>query len=442
MNRPVLWIILSGFLSTHAALSAVNPITVTFDSGNASFNASSSGTANYIVAVDPRVQPATANFNLSLVTAGTSSGLTATPITTGASACNNQAPVCGATFSLQPGNSCCLAFTLSAATPGTYSLQPQVSTTTAPAYSAKAPSALPILASGQTDVTVQNIYAQTLQSRVGYTFNEAAHWYPMLSPQSSWYWNSTWSSQQDPNTQGTASMAIAADGVMYQAVKGYNLNNQGQVISTPDGIHWDIHSFIFLQETDVGSTVVALYGDTLYVGTLSGAIVSSQIPNLSVWTQVTDTSLGPITALITDASGDLWVGTASGAVYTNQSGSFQSVANVPDNHPVLSLAVTTDANGHQILAASTIEPGPVTNSYYYDLNSPSPSWSSITVNGLSTGDTISVVASANNVLYAGSTQGNVYLLTPSSTSGTCSATQQADTLGDAIVVLTVTTGPL
>ena len=154
-------ILISSILLTYACLgfAVVNPITVTYSNGNTSFATGVTGSANYVVAVNPGVIPANVPLTFNLTSAGSSPGLTASQQTTGASPCTNVTTLCPATFSLSAGQSCCLAFSLTSDYAGSYSLQPSISTIPA-AYPAQAPSATPITVSvAQTSLTAPTNFA-------------------------------------------------------------------------------------------------------------------------------------------------------------------------------------------------------------------------------------------------------------------------------------------
>ena len=126
-----------------ACFAGINPITIVYNSGNPTFATSSSGSANYVVSLNPAVTPKGAALDFRLSNTGASSALIAQQRLTGASACTGVDTLCGSTFSLRAGDSCCLSFLLTSMTPGDFSLQPTVSTIPA-TYSGQATSKLPI----------------------------------------------------------------------------------------------------------------------------------------------------------------------------------------------------------------------------------------------------------------------------------------------------------
>ena len=161
-------ILISSILLTYACLgfAVVNPITVTYSNGNISFATGVTGSANYVVAVNPGVIPANVPLTFNLTSAGSSPGLTASQQTTGASPCTNVTTLCPATFSLSAGQSCCLAFSLTSNYAGSYSLQPSISTIPA-AYPAEAPSATPITVSvTQTSLTAPTNFALSVNCQL------------------------------------------------------------------------------------------------------------------------------------------------------------------------------------------------------------------------------------------------------------------------------------
>lgn len=130
--------------ASYTSFAAVNPVTVTYQGGTSSFSVGDTlGTANYVVAVSPNVRPNNVPLNFSLKTSNSSSGLSAVQQLSYPSPCSGVSTVCGNTFSLKAGESCCLAFSLSANQVGTYTMQPTISTTP-PAFSAQAPEPLTI----------------------------------------------------------------------------------------------------------------------------------------------------------------------------------------------------------------------------------------------------------------------------------------------------------
>lgn len=138
-----------GALLTHTCitLAAVNPVTVTYVGGTTDFSITTPGTANYAVMVNPHVTPSNIPLTYSLTSPGSSPGLTATQVTTGGipSSCTNNGinTLCGNTFALTAGQSCCLAFSLTSSIAGSHTLQPTINTTPG-TYPARAPQALPI----------------------------------------------------------------------------------------------------------------------------------------------------------------------------------------------------------------------------------------------------------------------------------------------------------
>lgn len=125
------------------SFAGVNPIEVTYNSGSTTFSTISSGTANYVVRVNQAVVPRDVSLVLHLDRSGATSGLVATQIMAGSSSCAGVDTLCGGTFALRSGESCCLALSLRSPTPGNYTLQPKVSTSPG-TYSAQAASGLPI----------------------------------------------------------------------------------------------------------------------------------------------------------------------------------------------------------------------------------------------------------------------------------------------------------
>lgn len=155
------------------SLAAVNPITVTFNNGTTDFPTSTAGTANYIVTVNAGVVPSNVPLTFSLTSAGSSAGLMATQLTSGASPCMGVSKLCANPFSLKAGENCCLAFSLTSTTAGSYTIQPSISTIPA-AYPAKALSALPINVTATPGTTALSISKSTLALSVKNTGLNAA----------------------------------------------------------------------------------------------------------------------------------------------------------------------------------------------------------------------------------------------------------------------------
>jgi hypothetical protein len=134
------------FLYSSLSLGAV-PITVTFNSGTTSFASNGSGTANYVVNVKGIVPPnVLLTFNSS---PNSSNGLTANQVSTGPSLCSGVNTVCSSpTFSLKANQSCCLQYALTSSNQGSYTQQPEVSSTPVNTYRAKALSSSSITVSG------------------------------------------------------------------------------------------------------------------------------------------------------------------------------------------------------------------------------------------------------------------------------------------------------
>lgn len=118
------------------AAGPVNPITVTFQDGTTTFVTGATGTASYLVSVDPSVTPPGYPLTMSV------NNLPdwATQITTGGTACTTAAATCGNLMSLSAGENCCLMLSLNGAnlTAGSYSIAPIVATTPKATYQGQA----------------------------------------------------------------------------------------------------------------------------------------------------------------------------------------------------------------------------------------------------------------------------------------------------------------
>ena len=285
-----------------------------------------------------------------------------------------------------------------------------------------------------------NIYAQTSNARVVYSFNNGSTWNSMINQQSSWYWNDYWGGY---NPVG-ASMALDADGAMYQAIQGWNKSaSSGQVITSSNGIGWSVMDVTFPGgDTLDASNVSAIYGNTLYVGTVNGYVLSADTSGGSWTTLNGGSALGiatGVSALITDGSGTVYAGLGTGAVYysNNPTSAWGQVSSAPSSNTIRSLAVT-NLNGQATLYASDSSG----NAYYSTNNNGVwAAWTQMTIN--CPADTLTVLAASNNVLYAGTNNGYVFTLTPSGVPNTWDAVQQSSSIdGSSITVLTVTQGPL
>ena len=289
-----------------------------------------------------------------------------------------------------------------------------------------------------------NIYAQTNNYREVYSFNNGSSWNPMINQQSSWCWNIFWGRWAPHAT--TASMAIDAQGVVYQAVQGRIKGASGQVIYSQDGMTWQIMNVVFSgADTSDVSNVAAIYSNTLYVGTVNGYIMSTADLG-GAWTQLNQGNVldaSGISTIITDASGTVYVGAGTGSVYYSttptQGSTWTQAANSPSpGNTITSLAIT-NTNGQSTWYASASD-----NNVYYSTNQGQTAWTQMTINWPAgdAGDYITVLSSSNNALYAGTNNGYVFTLTPSGTN-TWDATQQSASIdGTAITVLTTTPGTL
>lgn len=128
----------TSLMAVFMSFAGVNPVTVSYLSGITTFSTGSNGTANYVVAVNSNVMPPNTPLTFRLSSTGSSSAaFTASQIISGASPCSGISTLCNGTFSLSAGQRCCLAFTLTSPSVGSYSLQPTINTTP-PAYPAQA----------------------------------------------------------------------------------------------------------------------------------------------------------------------------------------------------------------------------------------------------------------------------------------------------------------
>jgi len=287
-----------------------------------------------------------------------------------------------------------------------------------------------------------NIYAQTYNARVVYSFNNGNTWNPMINQQSSWFWNAYWGDWA--SFTNTASMTIDAHGVMYQAVQGWNGGASGQVIYSQDGTTWNVMNVAFPgADTQDVSNVAAVYDNILYVGTVNGYLLSTPDQG-NTWVTLNQGNIldgSGISTLITDASGTVFAGAGTGSVYyaTTPSDTWNQAAFSPSpGNTITSLAIT-NTNGQSTWYASAAD-----GNVYYSVNQGQTAWTQMNINWPSTdsGDYINVLSASDNVLYAGTNNGYVFTLTPSGTN-TWNAVQQSTSIdGRPITVLTVTQGTL
>ena len=129
--------ILASSVQVCAGVIIVNPITVTFNGGHTSFAANGTGSANFVVSVHTGVIPPNTPLTFQLASPGSSRGIVATQVTSATTPlCSGVSNLCGTTFPLAAGQSCCLAFTLTSSAPGSYSLAPAIQTIPVPTYGA------------------------------------------------------------------------------------------------------------------------------------------------------------------------------------------------------------------------------------------------------------------------------------------------------------------
>jgi hypothetical protein len=284
-----------------------------------------------------------------------------------------------------------------------------------------------------------NIYAQTANYRIAYSFNNGNTWNPMINQQSSWYWNALWGQFGVP----TASMTVDAQGVMYQAVQTWNEGASGCVIYSQDGVTWNLMNVAF-PSADTGDVniVATLYNNTLYVSTLNGYILSTSNQGMT-WVTLNQGNVldgAGISALITDDHGTVYAGAGSGFIYysTNQGNTWNQAAASPSPGNAITNLAVTNTNGRVTWYASTVD-----NNTYYSINQ-GQTWMlmNITWPPTDSGDSVTVFSASNNVLYAGTTNGYVFTLQPSGTNMWNATQQSAPIDGTSIKVLTVTQGIL
>lgn len=124
-------IVLSVFLVSFPSMAAVNPLTVSLQAGATTvLSEGSTGTANYLVALNPAV-PGVLEWR---VASGLPGGVT--QVTTGAPACGGVS-TCTSTFYLSPGGRCCLKLLMTGhhMRHGDNRIAPLVQSTPTPTYS-------------------------------------------------------------------------------------------------------------------------------------------------------------------------------------------------------------------------------------------------------------------------------------------------------------------
>jgi len=161
MRKQFTRIFTASVLLIHACFSvaAVNPITLTFHSGTTTFSTDNTGSANFLVALNSGIIPPNVPLTFMLTSPVNSPGLTATQKLSGSSPCSGVA-LCGYTFPLSAGETCCLAFNLTSSAAGNYTMQPTINTTP-PAYPAQA-SVLPVTVTNQSPLSSISVSPTTL----------------------------------------------------------------------------------------------------------------------------------------------------------------------------------------------------------------------------------------------------------------------------------------
>jgi hypothetical protein len=283
-----------------------------------------------------------------------------------------------------------------------------------------------------------NIYAQTQNLHFVYSFNNGSFWNRIINSQNATYWNYYWGIW---DIIPAASVAIDAQGDLYQAIQGYYEGSSGTLISSSDGIIWNIFNVGFPAGGD-SPTVSLIDGTTLYVGTVNGYVVSTSLPitNSSTWNMLNSGNAlngSSIQTFVADSTGTIYAGTLNGFVFysSDQGNTWSQTSSQPSSgNQVISLAITT-SNGQSTLYALTSD-GNIQSTL-----DQGQTWTVMTVNGLASGDTVTVLAALNNLVYVGSNLSYVYTLTPSGSA--LNVTQQSASIdGSNVTVLTVAQGPL
>ncbi|MCX7091763.1 MAG: DUF1566 domain-containing protein [Legionellales bacterium] len=175
MRKLLAQLFATTLLLTYACMSFAivnlsNPITVTYlNNGTTDFVTNTSGNAYYEVTVNAGITPTDVPLSLSVGSTNNTPGLVVQQITSGSPSACGSLRICGSTFPLTAGQSCCLAFTLTSARSRSYKMRPLVQTTPA-AFSGQAPAALPVVVSA----TSLSISPSTLALSVSDTSLNAA----------------------------------------------------------------------------------------------------------------------------------------------------------------------------------------------------------------------------------------------------------------------------
>jgi hypothetical protein len=308
-------------------------------------------------------------------------------------------------FTLTPGSSCCLAYTLTGSQMalGTNTLQPTVGTSgSPPPYSYNGPSTNVQVKANTTTYT--GIYVFTANYRTTYSANNGASWASMLSQQSG-FWNEL-----------TSAFAVTANGTMYMATGV--VGTAGTLIYTSDGTSW-AQVNTALPVTGTGDWVQSVFaaGNTVYVGTGSGYVYSTTGSG-SVWTQLAQPSqldTSQVNAVFVDGSGHYYVGTNNGNVYISSNGGNSWIATQqPDGSAVQSLAVSANGNLYAVTTNTRTNSPP-----YYSTNQ-GTIWTAM---GASAGNTAYAISVSENTVYIGTTQGNLQYTTNNGTNWITANTQ-------------------
>ena len=397
------------------AATQTPPVTITLQSDSPSVSSTGTGYAYYVVNLSRRFpSPSLTMSYLSGMPTGASQQLT------GAAPCSGGVTtLCTGSFTLTPGSSCCLAFTLTGSqmSLGANTLQPTIGTrsTTTPSYSYY-PTAATVQVSTAPTASYTGIYAETNNSLVTYSPDNGTTWGYMLSPQGGWYWD-----------QSTWATAVTTDGTLYQATgvqgSGTTGNGAATLIYSSDGVTWNqVNSFP--TDSDWVQSLFAV-GNTVYVGTGNGYVYytsnqgTSWLPNTPA--QVSDA--GTVNAVVVDANNIVYAGTSNGTIYssTDFGQNWIALTNQPGGSSISSLAVDTNGTLYAVTSSTTTQP-------QYNTAPTTGAWQSMTALPGSDGNATTIAASGTTVFVGTDSS---YILHTSSPTGswTGSALPSGDTSG-------------
>lgn len=314
------------------------PIELVFDSGTTNFARSGSGTANFMVHFKSFGAPESAALSFSLKDSGAQSGLDARLITTGPSTCSASSTLCGSHFILKPGQSCCLAFTLSAHVARDYKFHPVIGS-----------QPLAYAAEPQSDVIVSvfpSIYALT-SYQFTYTPDGGASWWSMLNQP----------------LVNNGNFTVNSAGVVYFPTSGFNHND---IVHSTDGINWNVLKVTYPDiDLNDATNTISFYQNQFVVGTQNGYILASKDQG-QTWKNYAqlkqDDNPVAVSTSYVDASGLAYVGGSDGKVFYSKNGEKNIKLPSVDGSPVIGIAVTVDGTIYAVTETTASSGSP----YYYE----------------------------------------------------------------------------